>query len=232
MKISIVIPVLNEATVISSTLEKVFSLDGDYEMIVVDGGSTDATLAKAVQCAEHCTRPVSVLSAPAGRAMQMNFGARRANGDVLLFLHADTVLPRSALADISKCLDSPAVVGGRFKVTLDQDGWRYRTIAGCINLRDRVFRGFTGDQAIFVRRQVFDSIGGYREIALMEDLDLARRICRVGKAVQLSSRVTTSARRWQKNGIVRTILLMWCLRMLYVLGYPPSKLKRLYGDTR
>ncbi|MDO8473610.1 MAG: TIGR04283 family arsenosugar biosynthesis glycosyltransferase [Dehalococcoidia bacterium] len=231
MKLSIVIPVLNEASTISSSLQKVLSLNGDFEVIVVDGGSEDGTQA----IVESIARPrhtLRLLASPRGRAAQMNLGAEDATGDVLLFLHADTTLPEGAVRAIEVCLAQRAVVGGRFRVRLDMQGWRFRMISSSINLRDRVFRGFTGDQAIFIRTGVFRTLGGFADMPLMEDLDLAKRMCRAGNVVRLPMHVVTSARRWHEDGVFRTITLMWRLRLLYELGYPPAKLKRLYGETR
>lgn len=223
--ISIVIPTLNEAATIERTLQRIRSLGRGIDVIVVDGGSADDTAAIA-------SRYATVLHAPRGRARQMNAGAATARGDILLFLHADTILPAGAIGAIEEALSDQRVTGGRFKVALDHPGLAYRLVAHNINLRDRLFAGFTGDQGIFVRSSVFSTLGGYREIPLMEDLDFAGRLRRAGQAVILPLKVTTSARRWQRNGLARTVLLMWLLRLLFVLGFPPARLKKLYGDTR
>jgi rSAM/selenodomain-associated transferase 2 len=225
LKIAIVIPVLNEASVIEATLRRLPALCGEPEIIVVDGGSTDETVSLA-RC--HA----KVVSAPKGRGRQMNAGAAHSNADVLLFLHADTALPDTAITDIVKSMADPRVVGGRFKVRLDDRRWPYRVVGASINLRDRIVRGFTGDQAIFVRAPVFRDMGGYRDIELMEDLDFGRRMCRRGRVVRLPSYVVTSARRWTRKGIARTILLMWALKILYAFGCPPHVLNRLYVDAR
>ncbi|MBI4216629.1 MAG: TIGR04283 family arsenosugar biosynthesis glycosyltransferase [Chloroflexi bacterium] len=222
---SIVIPVLNEASTIAGTLGRVLALEGNYEVIVVDGGSSDPTVAMA-------SRYARVLSSSRGRAWQMNLGASEARGDVLLFLHADTLLPQGALAAMECALRDPRVVGGRFQLRLDHPGWIYRAIAFSINLRDRFFGGFTGDQGIFVRASVFRALGGYCEITLMEDLDLGKRMTRVGRAARVPLKVVTSARRWRRDGVLRTVLLMWLLRLLFMLGCPPAQLKRFYGEAR
>ena len=225
MKISIIIPVLNESSHIAETLQKMETFREYAQIIIVDGGSTDNTL----DIARHYAR---VITGPRGRALQMNAGAREAWGDVLLFLHADTYLPDGALTAVEKCLADKKVIGGRFSVRLDLPGWRYRMVGSTINLRDRVFGGFTGDQAIFIRTDVFQKLGGYAEIPLMEDLEFGKRMRREGKVALLPEYVTTSARRWQKKGVFRTIFLMWTLKILYFLGLPPSRLVKLYGDAR
>lgn len=136
------------------------------------------------------------------------------------------------MAGIERALATPQVVGGRFRVRLSHPGWAYRVIGFSINLRDRLFGGFTGDQAIFVRAKAFQALEGYRELPLMEDLEFGRRMARAGKVVIIPLTVVTSARRWQKNGLLRTILLMWVLRLLFAMHFPPSRLKKLYGETR
>jgi len=223
--VSIIIPVLNESSSIVSTLEGLYHLKGRYEVIVVDGGSEDDTVALA-------SRHARVVQSPRGRAVQMNHGAKEAGGEVLLFLHADTHLPSDALFCIEEALSDPGVIGGRFRVRLDLPGLAYRIVEASINMRDRLMGGFTGDQGIFIRATVFRGMGGYREIPLMEDLDLGRRMARMGKVVRLPLAVTTSARRWQKDGIVRTVLRMWLLRYSYFLGVSPETLSRFYANTR
>jgi uncharacterized protein len=225
MNISIIIPVLNEASILETTLRQIVALKGDVEVIVVDGGSGDST-------ASIASRYAMVLHSRKGRSTQMNLGAKAAGGKVLLFLHADTQLPEGAFSAITESMNDAAVIGGRFKIRLDERGWQYRMVESGINLRDRFFSGFTGDQAIFIRRPVFETLGGYRDMPLMEDLDLGTRMCRYGKVVRLPLTVVTSARRWKNNGVFKTIFLMWTLRLGYVLGRPPRQLYRFYGDTR
>ncbi len=225
MTVSVVVPTLNEEGVLAATLERARQ-PGVHEIIVVDGGSTDATLATAMRGADL------VLAAPRGRARQMNAGAARARGDVLLFLHADTLIPEGfAQAAIAACQE-PAVIGGRFDVDLEPSSPLIRLTGELINRRSRLTRISTGDQAIFIRREVFERLGGYADIPLMEDVDLSRRMKRAGRIACLRQRVTTSARRWQKNGVVRTILLMWSLRALYFFGVSPAHLQRVYANTR
>jgi rSAM/selenodomain-associated transferase 2 len=162
----------------------------------------------------------------------MNQGARDATGDVLLFLHADTRLPDSAFDDIHRALSDSQCVGGRFDVQLDGAHWMLRVIGSMISLRSRLSQVATGDQAIFVRREIFAALGGYPDIPLMEDLAFSRALKRAGRVACLRSRVVTSARRWERNGIWRTTFKMWALKSLYLAGISPLLLKRYYGDTR
>ncbi|MGH7767092.1 MAG: TIGR04283 family arsenosugar biosynthesis glycosyltransferase [Candidatus Binatia bacterium] len=224
-KISIVIPVLNEEHTVSETLESLERL-APSEIIVVDGGSVDRTreLAEA--------KNVRLLTAGRGRARQMNEGARMAGGDVLLFLHADTRLPQSAFEDVGAALADVKCIGGRFDVELEGDHWMLHWIAAMISLRSRLSRVATGDQAIFVRRNVFEAIGGFPDIPIMEDIAFSRALKRKGRVASLRSRVVTSARRWEKEGVCRTILKMWILKLLYFAGVSPFRLKRFYADLR
>src|SRR5437016_2668350 len=225
MRISIIIPVLNEEKSIGATLAALQRLKPD-EVIVVDGGSIDGTR-------EICASfGVPAFPSPPGRAMQMNHGAGQASGDILLFLHADTLLPDSALNDIRTVMENSRCVGGRFDVELDGDHWMLCVIAAMISLRSRLTKTATGDQAIFVRREIFEKIGGYPDIPLMEDIVFSRALKGMGKMACLRSRVITSARRWKMEGVWRTIWKMWTLKFLYLLGIPPARLKRYYSDAR
>lgn len=223
--VSVIVPTLNEEGALAATLERVRQ-PGVQELIVVDGGSSDTTPLIAARYANL------VVSASRGRAAQMNTGAARARGDILLFLHADTLVPEGfANAILAACAD-PNVIGGRFDVNLEPSSPLIRLTGELINRRSRLTRINTGDQAIFIRRQVFEELRGYADIPLMEDIDLSRRMKRAGRIACLRERVTTSARRWQKNGVVRTILLMWSLRVLYFFGVSPARLQRVYRNTR
>jgi rSAM/selenodomain-associated transferase 2 len=195
-------------------------------LLIVDGGSTDRTR-------ELCAGlGVTPLHSPVGRAAQMNFAARHATGDVLVFLHADTRLPHSAFREIRNALEDPVCIGGRFDVKLDSDRPLLKFVGRMISLRSRLTKTATGDQAIFIRREIFNRLGGYPEIPLMEDIALSRAMKRTGRVACLRSCVVTSARRWQAEGTCKTILRMWTLKILYLSGVSPLRLKRYYADTR
>jgi rSAM/selenodomain-associated transferase 2 len=162
----------------------------------------------------------------------MNAGAMHSTGDVLLFLHADTRLPQSAFTDIGAALSDSTNVGGRFDVELEGEHWMLRIIGKLISLRSRLTKVGTGDQGIFVRRHIFETIGGYPEIPLMEDIALSRAMREKGEIACLRSRVITSARRWEAEGICRTICKMWMLKSLYLMGVSPGRLKQYYADAR
>jgi rSAM/selenodomain-associated transferase 2 len=221
--LSIVIPVLNEAEGIEPALRALAPLRArSAEVIVVDGGSGDDTLARARPLATHA------ISGPRGRAAQMNAGAALARGDILLFLHADTRLPDDADRVITEALMmAPRRVWGRFDVQFTAGA--LPLVACMMNLRSRLSGIATGDQAIFVTRTAFEQAGGFPEIALMEDLALSARLKRMTRPICLRARVTTSPRRWQTHGIVRTVLLMWRLRLAYFFGVKPDALARAYG---
>jgi rSAM/selenodomain-associated transferase 2 len=232
MTISVVVPTLNEERVLPGTFPHTLALGFD-EVTVVDGGSRDRTpdiLAPYVSARGAC--PVTVVTAPCGRATQMNLGAALSRGDVLLFLHADTLLPRDAKAQILQALGDPACVGGRFDVRFERDeGWGW-VISRMMNLRSRWTGIATGDQALFVRRTAFQKVGGFPDIPIMEDVEFTRRLKRAGAVAALRTKVVTSYRRWERRGAVRTIVLMWLLRFLHWLGIKPERLKQLYGDAR
>ena len=217
---------LNEAATIASTLHALRRGAPGAEVIVVDGGSTDASVAIA--------RPLcdELIVAARGRALQMNAGARASHGDALVFVHADTMVPSTFGADIASALSDSAVAGGRFDVELDASALPYRIIGAMISIRSRISRTGTGDQAIFVRREVFDRLGGFPELELCEDLEFSRQLKRAGRVACLRARVTTSARRWSRDGVVRTVVRMWLIRAMYLMGVPPARLKRMYSDTR
>lgn len=223
--LSVVVPALDEERVIVATLDRLRE-PGVLEVIVADGGSRDRTRALAAPLADR------VLVVARGRAPQMNAAARTARGSALLFLHADTLAPPGFATAIAGALEDPEVVGGRFDVALDDPRLAFRVIAAMINGRSRVTGLFTGDQGIFVRRDVFERVGGFPEEPLMEDLALALALRRAGKTAALRERVVTSARRWTKRGVARTVLRMWTLRSLFALGVSPRTLARWYEPVR
>jgi rSAM/selenodomain-associated transferase 2 len=221
--LSIVIPALDEAPNLAQLLPELSLRCPGAEVIVVDGGSRDQTADTVAG------RPgVRLLASERGRARQMNAGARAARGDVLLFLHADTRLPAGATGAIETVLAEPGAPGGRFDVRFDRDRRVFRMIAWFMNARSRATGICTGDQAIFVRRADFEAVGGYPDIALMEDIELSRRLKRRGGLRPLRLRVTTSARKWEREGPLRTIGLMWALRLLHFAGVAPARLHRWY----
>ena len=226
MRLSIVIPVLDEARSLESLLPELLTTCPGAEVVVVDGGSMDGSADVAVR-----TAGVRVVQSDRGRARQMNAGAAMANGDALLFLHADTRLPPGAAVAVLGALADPAVAYGRFDVRFDSLRPAFRLIARLMNARSRLTGICTGDQAIFVRRATFAALGGYAEIALMEDIELTRRLKRTGRLAALGLRVTTSGRKWEREGMARTIVLMWTLRLLYFCGARPERLHRWYYGT-
>jgi len=225
MRLSVIVPTLDEEATIASTLAHA-RRPGDVELVVVDGGSRDETVNVARPLADR------VLDAPRGRAAQMNAGAAAARGAVLLFLHADTRLPDDYPALVAEALAPADVVGGRFDIRLDAPGLAYRVIERLIGLRSRLTGVATGDQAIFVRRDAFVRVGGYPAIPLMEDIALCRALKRAGRMAALRDVVVTSARRWQRDGLVRTVALMWTLRLAYYAGVSPARLARVYRAAR
>ncbi len=230
MRLAIIIPVLNEATTIEATLARLAPLrERGVAVIVADGGSTDGTPVRAAPLADH------IVSSPRGRALQMNAGARSdsaAGADVLLFLHADTLLPQEADRIVLRALATSGRCWGRFDVTLDAPGVSLRVIATMMNWRSRLTGIATGDQAIFVERSAFLALDGFAPLPLMEDIDFCRRAKRLAPPVALRERVITSARRWQQRGVWRTVALMWWLRLAYFFGADPARLAQRYRHVR
>ncbi|CAN5298699.1 TIGR04283 family arsenosugar biosynthesis glycosyltransferase [soil metagenome] len=217
------VPTLNEAGEIGAALEALQPLrERGAEVIVVDGGSADGTGELAAPLAHR------VLTSEPGRARQQNAGAREARGEILLFLHADTRLPPEADALILEGLARSGRGWGRFDVRLSGAHPGLRVVERMISWRSRLTGMASGDQAIFVRRPLFHSVGGFPEIPLMEDLALSRALKRLGPPLCLRERVTTSSRRWERGGIARTILLMWRLRLAYYRGADPAELAERY----
>ena len=226
-QLSIIVPVLDEARTIEAFLEDLQELRArGVEVIVVDGASRDATRALAAPLADR------VIDAPRGRASQMNAGARAAAGEVLLFLHADTILAPGTIDAMLARLGGGAHEWGRFDVAIAGADPLLALVAMLMNARSRATGVATGDQAIFVRRAAFDAVGGFPSIPLMEDVALSKSLRRRSPPLCLRERVVTSARRWERHGTLRTIVLMWRLRLAYALGADPHRLARRYDVER
>ncbi len=226
-KLSIIIPILNEEDTILQTLRALQTLrPKGHEIIVVDGGSKDTSLSQSESLADQ------IVQVTTGRSRQMNAGARVASGEVLLFLHADTLLPEGADELIFSRMRRTGKDWGRFDVRLSGRHFLLRVVEFLMNWRSRLSGIATGDQAIFVRDRLFQSIGGFPEIDLMEDIAISKILKRFGRPLCLWQRVETSSRRWEKNGTFHTILLMWYLRLAYWLGASPRKLSRFYGGLK
>lgn len=223
MKLSIIVPALDEAAGIAATLEALAPLRADgHELIVVDGGSADATATIAAPLADK------VIQVPRGRARQMNAGAAIAAGDALLFLHADTRLPEHAAQFVREALEQRG--WGRFDVRIEGSSRWLAIVAFCMNWRSRLTGIATGDQAIFMRRDVFARAGGFADIPLMEDVALSARLKEISRPACVAARVVTSGRRWERRGVLRTVLLMWRLRLAYFFGARPEDLARRYAN--
>ncbi|MCB1667937.1 MAG: TIGR04283 family arsenosugar biosynthesis glycosyltransferase [Porticoccaceae bacterium] len=219
---SVIIPVLNEGDQIAFCLQRIKRVcPGNTELIVVDGGSSDETVSIAESLADM------LITAPRGRASQMNAGAKVASGDVLLFLHADTLLPEGFFQQLSQ-LDSQSWGWGFCAVQLSGRHWLLRCIERAMNLRSRLRRIGTGDQCLFVKQGLFYSVGGFPSQQLMEDVELCKRLKKTGRYTFLKNPVTTSSRRWEENGITRTVLQMWALRFAYFLGVSANRLADIY----
>ncbi|MGP4864324.1 TIGR04283 family arsenosugar biosynthesis glycosyltransferase [Psychrobacter sp. T6-5] len=233
MNISIIIPLLNEVDNLPHLIAHIHMLSpAPQQVIVVDGGSTDGSMTAAYDLLKDSskTRQSSidwhVIESTAGRARQMNAGAKRATGDILLFLHADTRLPTDAINEVRR-----ATTGhdwGRFDVRLDSAHPLLKVVGMMINKRSRLVSIATGDQAIFIEKSLFERLGGYPDQPLMEDVELCKRLNSISRPACLKSTVTTSARRWQQHGHFRTIFLMWHLRFDYWRGISPERLKQRY----
>ena len=226
--ISIIIPVLNEQAQINTTLSALFRLKGaeTTEIIVVDGDTRGNT----VSVIEY-HHVVKILS-PKGRSMQMNEGARSANGDMLLFLHADTRLPWTAFCDITCILGEKDIAGGAFDLKIDGKGPGYRIIEKAASLRSRLTRLPYGDQAIFVKKTWFIKTGGFLSVPLMEDINFMQRLNMAGANIKiLPNPVLTSARRWKKEGLILCTLRNWLILVLYLTGVSPERLTHLYPEN-
>ena len=226
--ISVIIPALNEEAVLALTLAALARGDtgGRCEPIVVDGGSTDATASIARAAG------AKVIESPRGRGRQMNSGAAGAAGDILLFLHADTMLPADFPQLIEQALSGPGIAGGAFSLGIDSPAKSLAAIAGLANLRSRLLRLPYGDQALFTTREMFAAAGGFPELPIMEDFVFVRRLGKLGKISILPARAITSARRWQNMGVIRTTLINQVIVGGYCLGVPPTTLAGWYRRLR
>lgn len=231
--ISVVIPVWREEKRIDGALNDLFKVIGDFpcELILVDGDSRGATLEVVKRRSPHLLGiPFHCRLSPKGRANQMNCGAEKTIAPILIFLHADTRLPLGALSLIVESLNqSPEVVGGAFDLDIDSSSWLLKVIARVSSWRSRITRIPYGDQAIFLRREAFEAVGGFASVPLMEDVILMRAIKRRGMKIRfLDAKVVTSPRRWEKEGVIRCTLRNWMLIVLFFLGVSPQALARFY----
>lgn len=232
LKLSIIIPILNEADNLPELMAHIVRLDpAPQQVILVDGGSVDGSVAIAKEMLKSIETAQSIIDwyiieSTVGRAQQMNAGAMLATGDVLLFLHADTELPTDAIDNVQQAIAQ--YDWGRFDVRLDSCEPLLKIVGFMINKRSRLMSIATGDQAIFIKKSIFEQIGGYPDQPLMEDIELCKRLKKIARPACLKSKVTSSARRWQQHGTWRTIFLMWQLRFDYWRGVSPSVLKQRY----
>jgi rSAM/selenodomain-associated transferase 2 len=227
MRLSFIIPVLNEAVFLSRCRESLLKLKANgHELIVVDGGSQDGSV-KLARCFAD-----QVINTPAGRAVQMNAGAYLAQGDILVFLHADTLLPDEADKKILCAVAKNNHLWGGFAVKLSGSQSIFRLVETLMNLRSRITGILTGDQVLFIRRDTFYGIGGFEKIPLMEDIAISKQLKRLGQPAYIRACAVTSSRRWEQRGIVRTVLKMWAMRLAYFLGMSPKILVKYYYGKR
>lgn len=224
MRVSVIIPALNEEGCIADTVDAV-RREAPYEILVVDGGSVDQTVQRAAQADR-------VIQSPPGRALQMNVGADQATGDALLFLHADCLLERGALHEAQRVLSRSNIAAGCFRMRVAAEGFLYRCIDFCATARVRLTGIIYGDQGLFLRRDVFDRIGGIPSVRFMEDVLVSLRLRRSGRMVVAPSRIFVSPRRWQRRGLIRQTLRNWGLTTLAAVGVHPDRLARFYPAVR
>jgi rSAM/selenodomain-associated transferase 2 len=225
MKISIVIPTLNEATNLPQTLAAIGNPNPDREIIVADGGSTDAT----IQIAQ--TVGAIVLPSPPGRATQQNHGAAQATGEIYLFLHADTRLPPNWADLIHQTLANPRTIAGAFELTIDSSHWGLRLVEWGVKVRSQYCQLPYGDQAIFLRAETFHQLGGFPDLPIMEDFQLVKQLQKLGAIALVPAAVTTAARRWEQRGILQTTLLNQVMILGFYGGIAPDRLRRWYRGT-
>jgi rSAM/selenodomain-associated transferase 2 len=223
--VSVIIPVLNEEKSIENTLKSALKLQGEKEIIVVDGGSTDDT----IQIAERYAR---VIKSPKGRAYQMNAGAREAKGDILWFVHSDSVLDVASIVHIEDAIRNGATGGGFSLYFYDYDIPFMKYISITSNWRARYMGLYFGDQGLFVRKDIFFKLNGFPEIELMEDFEMSRKLVKEGSMKLLPIKIGTSARRFKQGGPLKTHLKMHKIKLLYIFGTSPSKLNKIYREVR
>ncbi len=220
--ISVIIPTLNEEDFIERSIKSAFRSPEPVEVIVVDGGSIDRTTEKAARLG------ALVFACKASRARQMNHGAFKAKGDILLFLHADTILPEGFEQAVKEALKPSDVSAGAFSFGVDAEGMKYRALERCVNLRCRILDMPYGDQAIFVKQEQFERAKAYPDIPIMEDVELLKRLKQQGRLVILPQRIKTSARRWERLGILKTTILNQFIRLAWFAGISPNCLAKWY----
>ena len=225
VSVAVIVPVYNEEQTLRDSLQHFIDLDAD-ELIFVDGGSSDQTSSLLKQSGVHC------LASKPGRATQMNTGANISTSDILVFIHIDTMVSKSDVEVVREAFTQTDVVGGRFDVRLSGQHKAFRIIEFMINMRSRLSKISTGDQVQFVARSVFETMGGFSDMPLLEDVEFSTRLKKIGPVACLSEQVVTSSRRWEQHGMIKTVWLMWKIRLLYWLGVSPEKLARLYRDAR
>ncbi len=224
LSLSIIIPVLNEESVLEGTFHPL--AEGSHEMIVVDGGSRDGSVEIARRFTPH------VLSAERNRGLQQHVGALRAQGEILLFLHADTLLPSNYYGEILRTLALPGVVFGAFRLRISGSHPWLRLVSHMANLRSRLLRLPYGDQALFMRRKAYFRVGGFRGLPLMEDVDLVRRLNRMGGFGLAGGQVLSSGRRWEREGLFYGTLRNWVILLRFLAGAPPQALVGRYPEVR
>jgi rSAM/selenodomain-associated transferase 2 len=225
MMISIIVPVLNEEKTIERTLRMLSNLNRDKEIIVVDGGSSDNTVKVASSYAK-------TFESPRGRALQMNLGAQKSTGEILWFVHSDSILEEDSLIRIQEAIEEGYVGGGFSLYFYDLDTKFMKFVSWSSNLRGKYLGLYFGDQGIFVRKDIFNKIGGYPEIPIMEDWELSLRLKKIGLMKMLNTRIGTSARRFKSGGAFKTLMLMHKIKILYSLGVSPDILAKMYREAR
>ncbi len=223
--VSIIIPVLNEENNISQLLNTLSGLRGEKEIIVVDGGSEDRTV-------ELASFLVDVIESPKGRAPQMNAGAEKARGDILWFVHSDSIVEEGSLKAIEESISNGNIGGGFSLYFYDSENFFMKYIAFTSNLRSSLARLFFGDQGIFIKKECFFIAGGFPNIAIMEDFEFSLRIRKIGRMKRLKEKIGTSSRRFTSNGILKTFLFMQKMKILYMMGISPEKLSKMYREVR